>query len=308
MKQLVCVSSAGGHLEQLRVLLPSLVRTLDSDVVHWVTSPGPQLDGLQSVADYIHERPTVDTRDLAGAVREMPQATLLLRRLRRSGEVSVVSTGAAIALPYLTSARALRLRAVYVESATRTRRASLTARLLRMVSGVERYGQWPALSEQGLPIFANVFEIAGREVARRQAWDEKNVLVLTGTKRDMPFNRLRDASLALAGARSDLTVGLTPMSQPSNWRAVDALSYTEVSRRIKAGHQVIAHAGIGSILTVQSNGGRPIIVPRSRRLGEHIDDHQVDIARALATTEVVSVVPEPSVESLTRALEAGLTR
>lgn len=308
MRQLVCVSSAGGHLEQLRVLLPSLSQEVDPDEIHWVTSPGPQLEGLRSAVDHVHIRPTIDTRDLVGAVRAAPGAIALLRRLRQSGEVAVVSTGAAIAVPYLTSARVLGLRAIYIESATRTRKTSLTARLLGVVGGVERYGQWPALEKRGLTVFGNVFEIAGSRTTRRQAWDKKNVLFLTGTKSDMPFDRLRDASVALANARPDLSVTYQgPVSaalgsHPPNWQPVETLYQAEILRRIRDGHQVIAHAGIGSILTVQSNGGRPIVVPRARCFGEHVDDHQVEIARALTSTDVVSVVCDPSVESLIEAL------
>lgn len=44
---------------------------------------------------------------------------------------------------------------------------------------------------------------------------------------------------------------------------------------------VIMHAGAGSILQCLWAGGLPIVMPRLSRFGEHIDDHQVDLARAL---------------------------
>jgi UDP-N-acetylglucosamine transferase subunit ALG13 len=51
---------------------------------------------------------------------------------------------------------------------------------------------------------------------------------------------------------------------------------------------VVTHAGVGSVLGALEAGHTPIIVPRLARLGEHVDDHQSDFARALeARGEVV---------------------
>ncbi len=41
---------------------------------------------------------------------------------------------------------------------------------------------------------------------------------------------------------------------------------------------VIAHAGVGSALTALEAGRLPILVPRLERFGEHVDDHQLQIA------------------------------
>src|SRR6185436_7016092 len=41
------------------------------------------------------------------------------------------------------------------------------------------------------------------------------------------------------------------------------------------------HAGVGSFVVASRIGHRPVIVPRLRRYGEHVDDHQAQLARAL---------------------------
>ncbi len=52
---------------------------------------------------------------------------------------------------------------------------------------------------------------------------------------------------------------------------------------------VIAHAGMGSILTAMSYGKRIIIMPRKAGLGEHRNDHQLATARSFVAHAGVSV-------------------
>ncbi len=53
---------------------------------------------------------------------------------------------------------------------------------------------------------------------------------------------------------------------------------------------VIAHAGMGSILTAMSYGKQIIIMPRKADLGEHRNDHQLATARSFVAHAGVSVV------------------
>jgi UDP-N-acetylglucosamine transferase subunit ALG13 len=45
---------------------------------------------------------------------------------------------------------------------------------------------------------------------------------------------------------------------------------------------VIAHSGVGSALSALEAGRSPILVPRRVARSEHVDDHQVQVARALS--------------------------
>jgi len=45
---------------------------------------------------------------------------------------------------------------------------------------------------------------------------------------------------------------------------------------------MICHGGPGSIADAWQRGHLPIVVPRMRRFGEHVDDHQVDFCRKFA--------------------------
>jgi UDP-N-acetylglucosamine transferase subunit ALG13 len=73
-------------------------------------------------------------------------------------------------------------------------------------------------------------------------------------------------------------------------RAVAFMSFGEMEESFEAADTVITHAGVGSILCARRAGHVPIVVPRLRALGEHVDDHQVELTRALAARGAVEPV------------------
>ncbi|MBV9066235.1 MAG: hypothetical protein JO004_10800, partial [Methylobacteriaceae bacterium] len=54
---------------------------------------------------------------------------------------------------------------------------------------------------------------------------------------------------------------------------------TEFRKRVESASLVIAHAGMGSIITALELGKRIIVMPRRATLGEQRNDHQVATAR-----------------------------
>lgn len=58
------------------------------------------------------------------------------------------------------------------------------------------------------------------------------------------------------------------------------LDKTDFDQYVKQSSLVITHSGVGSIIA-GVNAGKPVIVfPRLMKYQEHVDDHQLDIARA----------------------------
>jgi UDP-N-acetylglucosamine transferase subunit ALG13 len=55
---------------------------------------------------------------------------------------------------------------------------------------------------------------------------------------------------------------------------------------------IVTHAGAGSIIRSLTNGKIPVVVPRLKEHGEHVNNHQLDIARALGKKGVVVLVED----------------
>lgn len=64
-------------------------------------------------------------------------------------------------------------------------------------------------------------------------------------------------------------------------RAVRFVPFDELLELLAAADNVVTHAGVGSILCAREAGHVPVVVPRLHRLGEHVDDHQSELTRAL---------------------------
>ena len=131
---LVC--SSGGHLLQLIALRDSWDRL--SRV--WVTDDMPD---THSVLE--DERVLFAHGPTAPNVKTMLRNIVLaLRTIRELRPAAVLTSGAAIAVPFAWVARAFGVPVVYVESVTRVHRPSLAARLVAPVAS-RVYAQWPDL-------------------------------------------------------------------------------------------------------------------------------------------------------------------
>ncbi len=115
------------------------------------------------------------------------------------------------------------------------------------------------------------------------------IFATVGTQ--LPFPRLVSALDDLAGKLSLSVFAQTAdaSAQPRHieWRPF--LEPAEHAQKISQCNVVVAHAGIGTILAAK-RAEKPIIVfPRSARLGEHRNEHQLATARFLERTRGVYV-------------------
>ena len=123
-----------------------------------------------------------------------------------------------------------------------------------------------------------------------------------------PFPRMLDLVAPLA-ATEEIVVqhGHTPPCPDSfghEW--LEWVGYDEVVRLMSAARVVIAHAGVGTIMTALQLGVTPVVVPRLHGHGEHVDDHQLQLARELgASGFVVPCLPDGDLEA---AVEAAAER
>ena len=119
-----------------------------------------------------------------------------------------------------------------------------------------------------------------------------------------PFPRFLDA---LAELGDDVLVQYGHNPRPT-WahEAHEFMPFDEVLRAMETADGVVTHAGVGSILSARQAGHRPVVVPRLRRLGEHVDDHQLELAEALEREGQIVVASETG--SIREALAAAGAR
>lgn len=278
MPTALLTSSAGGHLAEL----VRLSRRMDDvDRFVWAVPDTGQSQSLlgPSRDDWVIEPiPVLGSRALSGALRLAPLAR---RLIRREQPAFVLSTGAAPAVPFLVEAAREHVPAYYVESLARLDGPSLSGRILRRVPRVNMRTQhesldWPGWRSVGLGLGHYRRESA-------EAAEPFKVVVTVGTT-SFDFRRLF--------AR---LVEILPPDSQVVWQTgssnVDGLGLTGASALVPAADLhaamaaadiVVAHAGVGSAFDALDAGRLPVLVPRRASHGEHVDDHQSEVARWLA--------------------------
>jgi UDP-N-acetylglucosamine transferase subunit ALG13 len=107
------------------------------------------------------------------------------------------------------------------------------------------------------------------------------VIFATVGSTQIPFERLIRALEGLPG--DQLLVQHGPVPPPAGAaRSKAYMQFPEVIESMRAADAVICHAGAGSILCALRVGHKPLVVPRLGSYRETVDDHQVELAGALA--------------------------
>lgn len=137
-KAKVCVpTSSGGHLTHMRMLMPVIDQAADR---FWVTFDKEDANtALAGERVYHCFFPT--NRNLKNAVRN---TLLAVRVLRKERPDLVVSSGAAVAVPFFLVGKLLGAKTVYVEVFDRADAPTLTGRLVRRVTDLFVV-QWPEM-------------------------------------------------------------------------------------------------------------------------------------------------------------------
>lgn len=77
---------------------------------------------------------------------------------------------------------------------------------------------------------------------------------------------------------------------PERAAGVPFLGHDDLGSVMASALVVVCHGGPSTIAEARHHGHRPIVVPRSPGLGEHVDDHQQRFSRRLAETGRVRLV------------------
>lgn len=107
------------------------------------------------------------------------------------------------------------------------------------------------------------------------------IFVSVGTQK-FPFNRLLEQldRLVEEGRIEDRIFAQVGRSdyKPKHYEYIDYLGKDEFDVYMRECDLVITHSGVATIVAALKRGKPVLVVPRLARYGEHVDDHQVEIA------------------------------
>jgi exopolysaccharide biosynthesis glucuronosyltransferase PssE len=117
------------------------------------------------------------------------------------------------------------------------------------------------------------------------------IFVTVGTQ--LPFDRLIvsvDVWAAGQSAEHSLFAQVGEQGyRPAHMEFAEVLEPTEFKQRVLWADVLVAHAGMGSILTALQYGKPILVMPRQGRLKEHRNDHQVATAQRFREMGKVAV-------------------
>ncbi len=119
------------------------------------------------------------------------------------------------------------------------------------------------------------------------------IFATVGSHPTFEFDRFLRALELLPG--DQLVVQYGPGTPPANAaRAMPWMTFAEIVEQMERASHVVSHAGVGTILCAVRAGHVPVVFPRLRRFGETVDDHQLELGRALVASGRVALVEEES--------------
>jgi UDP-N-acetylglucosamine--N-acetylmuramyl-(pentapeptide) pyrophosphoryl-undecaprenol N-acetylglucosamine transferase len=267
------VATSGGHLRQLHELRPRLP---GAEHAVWFTLDTPQSRSLLAGEEVVHGT-IVEPRAVLGNLRSAAQAHKLLSSRRFD---LAVSTGASLAVATLPQAALRGIPSHFIESATRVTGPSLSGRLLRRVPGIHLYCQYPAWANPPWNYRGSIFD--GYRVEEYEEGNVERVLVTVGMSENFGFRSLVEKVLAIVPPDVDVIwqTGSTDVEGLGIEPRASMLS-EEFDAALASADVVVAHAGTGSSIAALGAGKIPVLVPRRATRGEHVDEHQQQIAAEL---------------------------
>jgi UDP-N-acetylglucosamine--N-acetylmuramyl-(pentapeptide) pyrophosphoryl-undecaprenol N-acetylglucosamine transferase len=284
----VLAGSPGGHLDLLTAVGPAL----EGMPRVWITAPGPQADDLERRGERVERLPEYGR----SPVRVLPNLRRALGVLRRVRPAVVVASGASLVVPFCVLARLAGARLVFIETTARVGDASMSGRVIgRLASAV--LVQWEETAARYRR--AVLCRPALWEQIRRDERPGAGTFVAVGTRRE-PFDRLLRAVDEAVGA-GVLPAPVVVQSGSSSYRprhfdAVPWLAPAQVEAAAASARYVVCHSGSGIIGAALRSGRRPLVLPRRHDRGEHVDDHQVQIARKLEAMGLAVALEDGRIE------------
>ena len=130
------------------------------------------------------------------------------------------------------------------------------------------------------------------------------IFVTVGTH-EQPFDRLIQYidGLKGEGTLSEEVVLQTGYSgyEPQFCQWNQFFPYSEMQAQIQEAHIIVTHGGPSSFIPALRLGKIPVVVPRQKKFGEHVNDHQVKFCKAVSKRDGNLIVVE-EIDDLKRVL------
>jgi UDP-N-acetylglucosamine transferase subunit ALG13 len=133
-------------------------------------------------------------------------------------------------------------------------------------------------------------------------------VTLGSAVKGIEFTRLINKMDEIAGKMDEeviMQIGTVPY-EPKNAKYFRYASYLENLSYFQKASLVVGHGGTGTILNALRFQIPIVVVPRRHHYGEHVDDHQVELAQRLVGNELIKVVYD--IEDLESAVREMLHR
>ncbi|MFA1015972.1 PssE/Cps14G family polysaccharide biosynthesis glycosyltransferase [Dubosiella newyorkensis] len=75
--------------------------------------------------------------------------------------------------------------------------------------------------------------------------------------------------------------------KPQNYKYIDFLDREEFNMWEDRANIVITHGGTGAIISALKKGKKVIAIPRLKKFGEHVDDHQVQLIKQFRNLNLI---------------------
>lgn len=130
------------------------------------------------------------------------------------------------------------------------------------------------------------------------------VLVLLGTQNNSFERLLKEVEKCIEqniiSEEVIVQAGFTKFKS-DKMKILDMVSIEELQKLISKANLIITHGGVGSITTSLKNNKKIIAVPRFKKYGEHVNDHQLQIVESFENNGYLKKVIE--IEDLSKAIQ-----
>jgi UDP-N-acetylglucosamine transferase subunit ALG13 len=280
---LVC--SAGGHLNQIKELIDPLLKVSD---VYLVTLD--REDSRTLLKSNVRHYFIRDIRDRGNLFHNFTDSLKVF--LREKPDI-VITTGAGSALSTCLLAKMFFKKVIYIESFARVEEPSAFGKFISRFANHVLF-QWPKLKNYYRKgVYAgSIFNINLNSGEKKM----EQVFITVGST-EFQFNRLlKDIDdLIDQGIIKQKVIAQIGTCEyvPRNFEHFKWCSFVEMQKLMLQSKYTITHSGTGSIVNALQMGAKVITVPRLAKYGEHLDNHQLEIANEFKALGLLIVSNSP---------------